>query len=474
MKRALTLFLIAATCGQCAAQATKLAILRGTMGVDAEQQLGCKRGVSPTFTKPNSSGNNATRIETGFSSATQKYSTFVPGGDWEIPTTIDIPAKTGVSLFGAGGTASDAGETQYDGVSGDTGSPQVTRLIWTGADEGEMLADYSASGRMEGLHIQGCRISGAGPEPTGGTYPNRAKIGLHIYPSGGTGALNTAKKHIEKCSFHQIHTGILLGLNLDDVGEATYTGDNSSHCDTLFAEDLAFIYPWTGTHAGVGTAIHIRNDQSFDNVFGQILCSGNPEQVFYLERGGKTNITHITHSGNGSWVIRVGIINANSGGLTVGYASLDGGTTAKLLKGDVHTSSIATAPVVIENASIPESCNAVLQIDVGPGTWTIKNTNYLKAGSIKMTGPNTAVSGGTKRQVCHVILDNCTTYGCSIEDLVDPASSGSYLLTWRNMHCSREGPTPPAQAQDYGLPFEDSTPETRISNSIDFLEKDEP
>jgi hypothetical protein len=340
-------------------------------------------------------------------------------------------------------------------------SAQITRLIWTGPNNGTMFNIYAAGYTISGLNFQGCRVAGAGPEPLKGVYPNRAAIGLHILPSSA-GARVSAKCHLSHLGFWQIDTGILIGRDLNDVGAERFAGEADNHADTVYAEDLHFGHPWDGPRAGVGSCVHIRNQQSMDNYFNAIYSGGSPAQVFYLERGGKTHVGMISTSGT-TIAVRVGIIGANEGGLTVGHIALDGGTKAKLLKGDVHNSPIATPYCEIQSASVPESCTAIPQVDVGPGTWVIRNCNYLRAGSIKMMGVKVPAGSGLSKRVCHVMLDNVTTYACNIDELVDPASSGPYILTWRNCHRMASGPQP---IVDWGMPFEDSRSDTEIKNEV--------
>ena len=219
-------------------------------------------------------------------------------------------------------------------------------------------------------------------------------------------------------------------------------------------------------HAGEGTGLHIRNDQSVGHEIGAIYCGGKPEQCVWLERGGDTHIGMLSYSGGSGYAIRVGIIGLNEGGLIVDHVLLDAiAGTESLLKGDVYRSSIATPYVEIRSAKIPRSIEHVPQIDVGPGTYVIRNCNYLRAGSIKMTG----VSNGGSDRICHVMLDNVTTFDCNIDELVDATSSGPYLLTWRNCHRYNTGNRP---TWDWGLPFEDSTSTTEISHGVKRLSFD--
>jgi hypothetical protein len=60
--------------------------------------------------------------------------------------------------------------------------------------------------------------------------------------------------------------------------------------------------------------------------------------------------------------------------------------------------------------------------------------------------------------VCHVHLENCVTQGCNIRELVDEASSGNYLFTWRNIHV-QSGPS-----GVWNVPFKDSDAATEIRN----------
>jgi hypothetical protein len=440
-------------CGQAVAP-----LLSQSAFIDAQGVLGMRSGAAPRFP----SGNNSTRLTAGLGSNKLRASVFIPGGDWELPETVNFPNTWGPSLYGPGGLTGPLGEAHYKFGLYSHASSQVTRLIWTGPNNGTMFAIYGAGYTISGLNFQGCRVSGAGPEPIKDIYPNQAAIGLHILPSTTTGARTTAKCNLSHLGFWQIDTGILIGRDLNGVGEERFPGDTDSHADSVYAEDLHFGHPWAGSKAGIGSCVHIRNQQSMDNYFNAIYSGGSPAQVFYLERGGKTHVGMISTSGT-TIAVRVGIIGANEGGLTVGHIALDGGTKAKLLKGDVHNSPIATPYCEIQSASVPESCTAIPQVDVGPGTWVIRNCNYLRAGSIKMTGVKVPAGSGQSKRVCHVMLDNVTTYACNIDELVDPSSSGPYMLTWRNCHRMASGTQP---IVDWGMPFEDSRSDTEIKNEV--------
>lgn len=449
MKRIIATILLAAICSQASAQ-PKVLGLRGTLGNDAAQQLHCERGVDPTF----ASGNNVTRLEGGMGSTSERYGTYVPGGDWELPTTLTTPNVWGPSLSGAGGITSGAlGDNHYIFGGSVHGSPQVTRFIWKGADDGTMAETTGAGYVLSGLNFQGCRIAGAGPEPTGGVYPNRAKLGLHIQPSSGSNRVG-AKCLLEHLAFTQMTFGILIGSNLDDIGAADYTGDDASHADTIYAGDLHFWHPTTGEHAGEGTCLIVRNEQSVNNVFGAIHSAGNPEYIVHIERGGKTQIGMIGSSGD-TTALRVGLIDSNCGVITVGMISLDGNTAAKMLRGDRYDSSIATPTVVIQSAAIPESITAVPQVDVGPGSWVIQNCNYLRADSIVMEGKTV---GGSDR-ICHIHLENVGIINTNLAGLID-SMTGPCVLTWRNCRRYHDGNTP----FNWGLLFEDSTSATEITS----------
>ena len=457
MQRLLSLLLaLVALCSLVQAQ-TSPQLLTRTPGVDAQWTLGLRSGVAPKFT----SGNNSTRLSLGLAATRIAAACSSPAVIGSCPRQSTFPRPGARRSIGAGGITGPLGEAHYAFGPFSHASPQVTRLIWTGADRGTMFNVYAAGFTISGLNFQGCRVSGAGPEPLKGVYPNRAAIGLHILPSS-VGARVSAKCHLSHLSFWQVDTGILIGRDLNNIGAERFAGDNDSHADTVYAEDLHFGHPWDGPRAGVGSCVHIRNDQSVDNYFNAIHSGGSPAQVFYLERGGKTHVGMISTSGT-TIAVRVGIVGANEGGLTVGHVSLDGGTKAKLLKGDVHNNQISTPYCEIQSASVPESCTAIPQVDVGPGTWVIRNCNYLRAGSIKLTGVKIASASGFSKRVCHVMLENVTTYNCNIDELVDASSSGPYLLTWRNCHRMATG-TPPTV--DWGMPFEDSRPETEISNEV--------
>jgi hypothetical protein len=314
---------------------------------------------------------------------------------------------------------------------------------------------------LEGLNLQGCRVAGAGAEPTGGVYPNRAKVGIHILPSAEGSNTNTAKSKLDNLTFWQLKTGILVGTNLDDIGAASYTGQDANHGDSIDAGVLRFIYPASGIHANeAGSAcVHIRNDQSVGHYFKAIHCSGHPEQVFYLERGGKTHVGLI-HTSGGGWCVRTGIIGVDQGGLTVGHAAIDAGSSGKLLKGDAQNSSLATPYCEIQSASIPVGNTTIPQVDVGSGTWVIRNCNYLKAGSIKMTG---GLASGTSKRICHVHLENVGIVDTNIAGLIDGTSSGMYLLTWKNCWRYHDGNATVGQ-RVYGQPFLDSDASNEIKS----------
>jgi hypothetical protein len=451
MKHLISPLILLSLCGTGFAE-DKPILLRETLGVDADRTLGCKRGVAPTFT----SGNNVTRLEAAMNSTTNRYSIFIPGGDWELPETLTMPGLWGPSLFGAGGlTSMSLGDTHYDPFGGARhGSPQTSRLIWKGDDGGTMVETKGAGFTLSGLNFQGCRIAGAGPEPTGGVYPDRAKVGLHIRPSNDSiGDRVGAKCHLSHLGFGQVETGILVGANLEDVGEPSYSGDTANHGDTIYAEDVHFGHPTSGIHAGKGSCVHIRNNQSVNNEIGAIHSFGSPEQILYLERGGKTHVGMISSSGD-TTAIRVGILDVNAGGLSIDYVSLDGGSNAKLLKSDFHEGAINNAASVQINAAhIPESVSAIPQVDVGPGVWIIRNAKYLRAGSIKMRGDESNDAFYTDRP-CLVYLDGCTTFGCTMEELIDPVSTGPYILKWTNCSTLWTGTAPNIIR---GVPFIDGT-----------------
>jgi hypothetical protein len=291
-------------------------------------------------------------------------------------------------------------------------------------------------------------------EPVGAVYPDRAEVGIQINTSTG-GAVNASGKHnFHRLRFCQLLVPILIGHNTDDPNTASYLGDEDDHADTLNADDIYVDFPYDGQFVNQGTGVWIRNKQSLDNHFGTIRSHGNPAQIFWQERGGKTTVGQISHVGSSAGrtiCVLVGLIDVIEGGLTIGHVDMDAGATqAMLLKHDYETTkTYAFSAVTINSAAIPQRNVRVPQIDVGPGSWTLRDIKYLKAGAIKMTGAN---------GVCHVHLENGVTQGCNIRELVDEASSGNYLFTWRNIHV-QSGPS-----GVWNVPFEDSDAATEIRN----------
>lgn len=417
-------------------------------GIEATR-IGAQRGVDPVF----GSGTQESRLTAALTATDKFYGPTIPGGDWEITGTVVLPAKWGAAFRGTGGTANDIGDSHF--ANNLQGSKQCSRLIWKGADGGTMVRADGGGFDIANINFEGCRVAGSGPEPTGDVYPNRAAVGLHINTSSN-GAVAGAKCVLHNLSFRQIGTHILIGRNLTGVGDGDYTGDDDSHADTVYISQTQHWFPSTGVHAGLGSAIHIRNDQSLGNYFGNISCHGRPAQVVYIERGGKTHIGQILHSGSSGYALRLGWIDANQGSISVDRIAVDA-VGGQCLKGDTtNYNQITSNCVSIGAMDIPPAVTTVPQVDVGPGKWLIQNAAYLQEGAIKLTGIST---GGSDR-MCHIHLENCVLYDTNLEDVVDAASSGPYLLTWRNCSRYHQGGSP----LDWGIPFEDSTELTEITN----------
>lgn len=429
-----------------------------TDALNSTQQLGLQSGANPRFPF----GNNATRISAASIDNDRRGGIVLPGGDFEIPETVVLGGKWGTSLRGSGGIGGPLGDAHYASPKG-LGLNQSTRLVWTGADGGTICRLNGGGAVIADLSFRGCRIAGPGLEPLGEAYPPRAKVGLQINSSNAKEAVNGAKCKLSHLEFYQVEIGILVGPNAENPRATDYVGARDNHADTIYADDIHLQFPFSGKFAGVGTGVWIRNQQSLGNYFSVIHSRGNPEQIFWLERGGKTHVGMITHSGVSGHAVRVGLMDINGGGLTVGHVGLDAaGKNAQLLKNDIYPGQTATGYCEIQSANIPPKCTAVPQIDVGPGTWTIRNCNYLQARSIKMTGQNVAAGPGYTQRICHVHLENVTTFDCDIDELVDASSAGPYLLTWRNCHRFAIGTAP---TQRWGIPFEDSTAETELTSA---------
>jgi hypothetical protein len=411
--------------------------------LDGENDLGLRQGANPAFP----SGNNATRLSAA-STGSSALATVLPGGTYEIPEPIVCGPKHGYAMRGAGGRMRQIGDASS------LNGPWITKFVWTGRNNGKMLVLNNAGSNLDDLNFQGCRVSGRGLEPVGAVYPDRAEVGIQINTSTG-GAVNASGKHnFHRLRFCQLLVPILIGHNTDDPNAASYLGHEDDHADTLNADDIYVDFPYDGEFLNQGTGVWIRNKQSLDNHFGTIRSHGNPAQIFWQERGGKTTVGQISHVGSSAGrtiCVRVGLIDVNEGGLTIGHVDMDAGATqAMLLKHDYETTkTYAFSAVTINSAAIPQRNIRVPQIDVGPGSWTLRDIKYLKAGAIKMTGAN---------GVCHVHLENCVTQGCNIRELVDEASSGNYLFTWRNVHV-QSGP-----GGVWNVPFEDSDAATEIRN----------
>lgn len=437
-------------------------VLGKPLGVDAELVLGCKRGLSPSF----SSGNNTTRINGALDTNTLDSHVRLPGGTWAVPDTVVLSDRWGNALIGSGGISKDFGETANTGSS--YVSPMVTRLVWMGANDGTMIRMDSGGSYLGNMHIQGRPVTGPGTEPADNTYPNRAQIGLHINTTPA-GALDGAKCRLEHMSFYQLHTGILIGRNLSNVGATSFTGETDASADSLSAGDLHFYHPYSGSYSGLGSCVHVRTSQSVDLHFEAIYSNGNPAQAVYVERGGKSVFDLIRVSGAGNpYCARVGYLDLNSSTINFGLLIVDA-VGGKLLKTDVlGTKQISDQKVNVHSFQVPSSLTVVPQLDLGPGSHYIANGGFLQAGALKMTGVQTGSGDSARYRPCYVHFENVTFWlnpgaGADITDVIDAASSGPYMVTWRN--CKFAANTIDG-LHHWGAIMEDSDSDTEMKSLI--------
>jgi hypothetical protein len=316
--------------------------------------------------------------------------------------------------------------------------------------------------------------------PAPGTWddPKRkalVAIKVNTFQSGG-GALNCGKLAVRDCSFYQVQTGILFGPHMDHQGEDSYEGEMDNHADESSLSDLRFAYPYDDNPAHEErTCIRARNIQSMGHDVSGIRVNGNPNEIFYFERGGRFVCTSGTLSGatsaaNPTTVLRIGKTFPSSSSFWV-HLDIDGsgiktraiGGYFKLIRMDEHRAQ----NTYVEYSGRIGAADYATPIVIARGACTIvlRGVYGLNPRSLQLIG---AVAGRTEKWVCNVHLDGCTLRGCrwpselvtAADDAAAP-SKGPWRLTWTNCTRIPDG----NNGEGSAVPYADSTPTTAVESA---------
>jgi hypothetical protein len=364
----------------------------------------------------------------------------------------------------------------------------ATRIVWRGSGESttaDTLLSYNGlGGTIERIHFQGRPVPG-GITPEGEAAGasgreqgyRKALVGIKVntYQSGGS-VLNVGKLAIRDCSFYQLQTGILFGPHMNQLGEDEYRGHLDNHADESSLNNLRFYYPYDDNPAGEKrTCMRVRNNQAVDFDVSGIHAYGNPNEIFYFERGGRLVCTSAVLSGassatNPTTVLRIGKTFGSSASYRV-HCDIDGsggkdnggiGGYFKLIQMDESRAG----DTYIEYSGMigPVSYATPIVVARGACTVVLRGVIGLNASSLQLIG---SVVAGKERRVCNVHLEGCALRGCNWpSELVTAAndaaapSKGPWRLTWAN--CTRIAGT--SNAEGYAIPFEDSTAATAVES----------
>ena len=424
----------------------------GQFVAEAVGDLGCQMGLNP-------SANNASLINAALANPAVPYNIGLRSGHLETTQKILIPASTGHGITGQGSSRDIHDTHAYVGKP----SKIVAKFAAPG---GTIIENRGMHTQIRNLHLQGRPVASGGPgsglEPPSEAQ-DRASIGIHIVPSNISG-IQSSKSTIDNVSFYQIaDCGLLIGRDLANLGADSFTGQDDSHADNVFCGPLYFYHHYRSvtTLGNTGYSCIIRNDQSLENIFQRIMVHGDPECGLYIERAGKVLVHQIAGIGGGSGtttLLRLGKIDSNYHGVTIGQISIDAGAVGtRAFKMDSLTSPVYNTPnVFIGQAIVPGPVVAVPQFDCQPGNIVIMNAAFLQPGSIKLTGKTGTASS---KLVCNVHLINCTLWADTTPaTLIDGASSGAYCLRWTDCKIYHDGGSP----KIWGRPITDG----EIVNSV--------
>jgi hypothetical protein len=439
---------------------------------DAVQTFGCRFG-------PGVIG-NAGKINAALADRANIYPLSIPAGYLEITEPILWPTRTGYSLLGVG-YSRDLNDGMYTGalVGG-----QASRIVWRGigksATTDPMLLYSGYGGTIERIHFQGRPVPPGGKpnsEPPASAAGPKALVGIKVNTSTNVGSvLNSGKIAIRDCSFYQLQTGILFGPHMDNLDQETYSGDTDNHADESSLANLHFYYPYDDNPTQeTRSCIRFRNNQSVGFDMAGIRVNGNPNEIFYFERGGRLVCTSAVLSGatsatNPTTVLRIGKTYASSAAFRVecdidGYSGKDGdgvGGYFKLIQMD--RSRAGETYVEYSGVIGPISYATPIVVARGACKIVLRGVYGLNANSLQLIGK---VLGGGEKRVCNVRLEDCTIRGCkwpselvtAADDRTAP-SSGPWRLTWSG--CSRIALG--ANSEGFGIPFEDSTAATAVES----------
>ena len=445
---------------------------------DVVQTFGCRMGSGVI--------GNARKINAALLNRANLYSMLIPAGQLEISEPIYWPARTGGSLLGVG-SSKDLPDSAYsgDGIGG-----QASRLVWRSAGKvttSETMLSYSGlGGTIERIHFQGRPVTGklsAEGEAAGGSalvqQYRKALVGIQVntLQSGGS-VLNSGKVAIRDCSFGQLQTGILFASSMEAPdGDPTvdFAGSTDSNADESSVSNLRFGYPYDDNPSGEHrTCFRFRTNQSVGFDASGIRVNGNPNEIFYFERGGRFVCTSAMLSGASSktnpvTVLRIGKTFGNSAWYNVN-CSIDGGaggsggigSNFRLIQMD--TSRAGNVYVEYSGVIGPVSYATPIVVARGACTIVLHGVFGLNPKTLQLIGN---VIGRDETRVCNVHLEGCTLRGCDWpSDLVTAAddsaapSNGPWRLTWSN--CSRISAA--ANSQGYAIPFADSTAATALES----------
>jgi hypothetical protein len=453
--------------------------LPSSVGPRAEgdvQSFGCRLG-------PGVAG-NAKKINDALANRANIYSMLIPAGQLEITEPIVWPARTGYSLLGVG-SSKDLSDASYsgNGIGG-----QASRIVWresSKAPVGDAMLSYRGlGGTIERIHFQGRPVPAEmtpEAEAAGASawvQANRkALVGIKVntFTSGGS-LLNSGKLAVRDCSFFQVQTAMLFGPHMEHLGEESYNGDADNHADTSSLENLRFYYPYDDnpTHEP-RSCLRVRNNQAVDFDASGIRVYGNPNEIFYFERGGRFVCTSAVLSGassaaNPTTVLRIGKTFASSAWFRVkcdidGSGGKDRGGIGGYFK-LIEMDQSRAGDTYVEYSGVigPVSYATPIVIARGACTIVLRGVYGLNPKSLQLMGN---VLSGTEKRVCNVHLDGCTLRGCdwpsdlvTVADDPNAPSKGPWRLTWTG--CTRISAG--ANSEGYAIPFADSTAATAVES----------
>jgi hypothetical protein len=400
--------------------------------LDVVRDLGC------THT-PGATG-NAARLNAAMLKQANKYPFGIPAGYLPLDASWVIPGRTSYRIRGNGKAWLYGDNQNTDGGSSLSNIGPASRLVWEGGNATDPMLDYFSLGCViEGIVFQGRPL----PTIGGGGVGDKARCGILVHPQVN---LPTGKLHVRDCTFYETQDGIVCGTldAPDENGDyATSGAPNADHC--MF-DNLNFFYPNDDNSGGEPrSCIRFRSDQSVDFVLRKISVNGNPDNIIYVERGGRifaegVSLSTAGSAANPSTLLRLGKVNEAAGHIEMSFWVDQICAHFRLLDMDHHYGQITVYLTgVIASDTYDPSTNGPIIVAKGPCKIVVDRVIGLQPQSIQLIGD--PGGGAARKGIAEVVVNECElNWRCAaggIASLIHPSSSGSYRL--RSANCSLDG-----------------------------------